>query len=69
MPASSYILKKKSAKISAKLCEPISSLSEKTKYVGSEFVSYEYEESEIDEINQLNRNFSEMTSRLEKTYP
>jgi len=61
-----FYFKKNSAKIASKLCEPISLLTENTKYVGSEFISYEYEDSEIEEIDQLNKNFEEMTSRLER---
>jgi len=56
----------KSTKLSAMISAPIVSLSEDTKYVGTEFFAYDYDDSEIIEIQQLNENFEEMTNQLEK---
>jgi len=58
--------KRRSVIISDKISTPIILLTENTKYVGSELVSFEYDESDIEEIDQLNKNFEDMTGRLEK---
>lgn len=61
-----FYFKRRSTKLSEMISAPIVSLSEDTKYVGTEFFAYDYDDSEIIEIQQLNENFEEMTNQLEK---
>jgi diguanylate cyclase (GGDEF)-like protein len=61
-----FYFMRRSQKFASKICTPIEALSENTKYVGTEFFSYEYEETDIEEIEQLNKNFDEMTTKLER---
>lgn len=52
--------------LSEKISRPIINLSASTKRIGTEFLSFDYDESEIFEIDQLNRNFDDMSAQLEK---
>jgi diguanylate cyclase (GGDEF)-like protein len=61
-----FYFKRLSTKLSEMISAPIVSLSEDTKYVGTEFFAYDYDDSEIIEIQQLNENFEDMTNQLEK---
>ncbi|WP_169304242.1 diguanylate cyclase [Deferribacteres bacterium DY0609] len=58
--------RKRSEKLANMISAPIVSLSENTKYIGSEFMAFDYEDSQIEELQQLNINFDEMTNELEQ---
>lgn len=58
--------RKRSENLAEKISKPIVSLAEDTKFVGTEFFAYDYYDSEIIEIQQLNENFEEMTNHLER---
>jgi len=58
--------KRRSETLAKTISTPIVNLSEDTKYVGTGFFAYDFEDSEIIEIQQLNINFEEMTTQLER---
>jgi diguanylate cyclase (GGDEF)-like protein len=58
-----YLLSRSKA-FARKISEPIENLAAKTKEIGKSVKSYEFEASEIKEINYLNENFNEMISEL-----
>jgi len=58
-----FFIMKKSGKVASSISSPVSQLSESTKHI-TEMDRYDYNETSIEEINQLNYNFSNMVSEL-----